>query len=220
MVRRIMKKTCIILDWDGTVANTVPVWIQVFSALFKNHNINLSDQEIFENVYGIEKGPAKYGIEDYKEFNQQAFQQIRKLFSTIPLFPHSSLVIKKMSDSGCDVAVVTSTPNKLIKEALDYHRLTNYIGVTIGRDDVSEIKPNPQGILKATSILKCDVDNTISVGDSKSDLLASKSAKLKTVLYTPEYKFAKPKLNFEVKPDRTFHDWQELPFIINSMIST
>lgn len=203
------------MDWDGTVADTISTWVQVFKELFSSRHISLTDKEIFENVYGTEEGSSRYGISDYKVFNQLAFDRIEEVFETIPLFPHAASVIKNLSDCGVKIAVVTSTPRNLIFRALQYHKIDAYISLVLGREDVKELKPSPEGIIKASHLLGSDVEQTIYIGDSNNDFLAGNTAGMKTLLFIPNHKFTKVVINRDtVKVDRVLDDWRQVPSIL------
>lgn len=71
--------------------------------------------------------------------------------------------------------------------------------VIITGDDVIKPKPDPEGLLKALSLLKVESSEAIYIGDSDADIIAGLQANVYTigVQWLPEYQTSE----FSVQPD-------------------
>jgi len=73
-------------------------------------------------------------------------------------------------------------------------------------------KPNPGMLLEAIEQYKLDLNQSIMIGDSKSDVLAGNAVGLKTILLSPPFK---QKLN---EPDFIFKNFDEIIANFNKLL--
>ena len=74
-------------------------------------------------------------------------------------------------------AIVTNKDRVLTEQLLDKLNLTSHFKVLVCGDD-GEKKPSPAPLLKACEALNITPENAIMIGDSKSDIIAAKSAEI------------------------------------------
>jgi phosphoglycolate phosphatase-like HAD superfamily hydrolase len=67
---------------------------------------------------------------------------------------------------------------------ISQYKLKTYFDFIISADDVTSPKPHPEAVLMAIDKLQIIANDTLLVGDSKSDILMGKAAGSKTVLFT------------------------------------
>ncbi len=77
---------------------------------------------------------------------------------------------------------IVSTKRRLsIEMALKRNELLDYFDVIIGYEDVTSVKPDPEGLLKAVAAVAGTADDTLYVGDSLVDVEASRNAALEMI---------------------------------------
>ena len=83
-------------------------------------------------------------------------------------------------------AIVTNKDRVLTEQLLDKLNLTSHFKVLVCGDD-GEKKPSPSPLLKACEALNILPEKTIMIGDSKSDIIAAKSAEIDVLALTYGY---------------------------------
>ncbi len=178
---------CYIFDWDGTLANTLEVWFQAYVKLFRQYGVDLSYKDIAENAYGDQFGCIKFGIKDFEKFNNQLFESVKDKYFKAKLYPHVKKVIKTLhKQNGNKVCIFTSTQKERVTKALEYHELKTNVDFILGREDVSNLKPNPEGIDLIMNKYKYANHEFVIIGDSDKDILAGEQAKINSILFIPK----------------------------------
>ena len=83
------------------------------------------------------------------------------------------------------LGIVTSRATAGVEEFFHYTRLQSYFEVIVASDLVKDPKPDPESLLFAISKLKVKPNETVYIGDSRNDLIASKKAGAFFILYSP-----------------------------------
>ncbi len=180
------KYKCVLLDWDGTLINTLPIWIQGYKELFAKYNVFPTDTEIADKVFGNPLACIEYGISDYKTFNENLFLYVLKNYKYSPLYPYAKELLSQLLEMGVKIVLITSTRRQLVEETLNFYEISGFFNETITRDDVKNLKPDPEGVYLAVSKVGGDLGSTLIVGDSGRDIIAAKNAGIDSVLFVPE----------------------------------
>ncbi len=77
-------------------------------------------------------------------------------------------------------AVVTNKPGSLASAVLETLGVRQYFDVIIAPEQVSRMKPDPEGLVLAMSLMEAAPDQTVMVGDSASDIEAGFRAGTRT----------------------------------------
>jgi phosphoglycolate phosphatase len=80
--------------------------------------------------------------------------------------------------------VVSAKSSDALLLSLDYLKIKDFFVDIIGREDVSEPKPNPEAINKLISKFNLDRNKTIMIGDANVDIQMGKNAKVSTCAVT------------------------------------
>jgi HAD superfamily hydrolase (TIGR01509 family) len=80
---------------------------------------------------------------------------------------------------GFKTALATTDSHKRAQESLDKLNTGEYFDVVLGADDVEKGKPAPEMIWKACELTRCSPEDTIMVGDSATDMVMGKNARVK-----------------------------------------
>lgn len=196
----------IIFDFDGTLADTLPICFYAFQAVFKEFdNIEVTSDEIKAMF-----GPSETGI--IREYlidsnHDQAIELYYEKYSE----KHRELVLdnEKMNDlllqlkrEGYKLGIVTGKARRSLLISLECLNMSDLFDVIITGDDVGTPKPHPEGVNKALEHLNIKNTEAVFLGDSEADILAGKQANVHTigVQWLPNYQT----LEFSVQPDQMF----------------
>ena len=93
------------------------------------------------------------------------------------VFPGIPGLLERLGESGMQVALVTSVPNRtLVREALEGLTLNRYFAAVVTGEDVTRYKPDPEGIQMVLKRMEVRPSRVIMVGDSASDIQAGRNA--------------------------------------------
>jgi HAD superfamily hydrolase (TIGR01509 family) len=126
-----------------------------------------------------------------------------KAFTIARPHPGSLHLLKELKSDQILSALVTNSGRKPVQGLLNEFGLLPYLTKVITRDEVENLKPDPEGILKAIKLLSISKRDAIYVGDSILDILASKAAGIPCIalaqgLYKAE-ELAEKKPDFLIK---------------------
>lgn len=88
-------------------------------------------------------------------------------------YSDTQLVLEALSQAGYRMGVVSNCGSHAAKTVLKRFNLSDYFELILSRDDVSYLKPNPEGLNLAIETLGTSAGRTLFVGDSKNDILAA-----------------------------------------------
>jgi len=126
---------------------------------------NLTKTEAKKFYLRMEKFLSKYELDSAKKSK---------------LFPETIQTLETLRKSGVKIGLVTNTSIKAVKIVFQTHRLGDYFGVVITRENVKKLKPDPEGILLA--VKRLGVKNFFMVGDLVHDVIAARSANGSSIL--------------------------------------
>lgn len=194
----------IIFDFDGTLADTLPVCFYAFQAVFKTFD----NKEVTPDEIKAMFGPSETGIirENLMDTNHdKAIELYYEKYSE----KHKELVIEieEINDlllflkkEGYKLGIVTGKASRSLIISLDCLNMNDLFDVIITGDDVNIPKPHPEGLNKALAQLNIKNTDAIFLGDSDADILAGKQANVHTigVQWLQNYQT----LEFSVQPDQ------------------
>ncbi|WP_077622694.1 HAD family hydrolase [Sediminibacillus massiliensis] len=202
----------IVFDFDGTIANTLPINFHGFHEVFKKYDgKDLSDEEIKE-MFGppehelIEKNLESDQLDQavalyYKEYEENHDKLVQKN-------EEINRMLSELKERGIKLGIVTGKSRKSFEMSLDKLDLKQYFDVLITGDDVTEDKPDPEGVEKALSKLGVRPEDAMYIGDSDADVEAGARAHTKTaaVKWLPEYQSSE----YSTEPNVIFEQTDEL----------
>lgn len=96
------------------------------------------------------------------------------------LFGDAVPVLDTLKERGIRMAIVTNTSRQAAEMIFAKHELSEYFAVVITRNDVVQLKPDPQGILLALERLGDRAE--FFVGDTRIDSEAARNAGIKSII--------------------------------------
>ena len=147
----------IIFDFDGTLANTLPVCDYAFQSVFKEFdNKELSSGEVRAMF-----GPSEVGIIKENLLHENKERAI-ELFYEKYSEKHSELVaanqeihdlLMELKKKGLKLGIVTGKAKRSLDISMKALRMEELFDVIITGDDVVQPKPHPEGLRKALAQL-------------------------------------------------------------------
>lgn len=142
------------------------------------------------------------------------FNQFSKYRKESSIFEGIDELISKLHDNKLKLAILTNNKSSYAEEVLEKFNLTKYFSPIIGFNDVSEVKPSPEGILKILKEWGINPSEAIFIGDMTTDIQAGKAANVKMICVASG--LAQKEALMESQPDILLDNTQELIKIFNS----
>lgn len=215
-----MKFKYILFDWDGTLAKTLDVWIAAYKSVAAEVDVDIKDWDdvqIVKTFFGKEaKGFVKFGIKDTNTLYERIKKFVDDHVSNVEIYPNVKKVLEELTNSGCKLALHTSSNKNILYPAIINRDLEKYFDLILTRDDVVNPKPDPEIIYKELNYFKANKSEALVVGDSNSDTDAAKNADVACVLYYPKEneKFYNKEFVSAQKSDFIIRDLNELLDIV------
>lgn len=202
----------IIFDFDGTLVD-LDGFIEKYTSEFITDN-NLTTTLSLKDFYKeINLGTGSLDPSLIDKFKQSWKERMVK---EIPLIAGVEETIRTLKERGFKLGIVSTGYTERLNKILEAKGLRSYFEVLIGKEDVENQKPDPEGILKAIQRLGIDPEKALYVGDNQVDVIAGKAAGAGTAFFaknTPYTESLKPWLE-ENKPDYIMESLEDLSKIV------
>lgn len=178
----------VILDFDGTLADTQPIIIASIQATLKELHlpertdaecrtiIGLPLAECFTNLCSVDDTTAERCADVYR----RVFDELNT-DGTVRLFPHVLETIKAMHDRGLQMAICSSRGRPTLEGFVKTFHLERYVSMVISANDVEHHKPHPEPVQKILAALGVAPEEAVVVGDASYDILMGRAAGCRTV---------------------------------------
>jgi len=130
-------------------------------------------------------------LETYRRYYSQHFLDQTELYLGI------YEVIRELS--GLRLAVASNKPRQFAERILVKLGVRGFFRMVIGPEDVANLKPHPEMILKVLSSLGSSPEASMVIGDTENDILAGKAASAITCAVT--YGYAPRGVLLKAEPD-------------------
>ncbi|MEK3980875.1 HAD family hydrolase [Psychrobacillus sp. FSL K6-2836] len=182
-----------IFDFDGTLANTLPICFYAFQNVFKEFDHKDLSSEDIKDMFG----PSETGIirnnlsnpnkEDAIEYYYEKYSEHHK--SLVESNSEILELLKSLKEQSIKIGIFTGKAKRSLDISLKALKMDELFDVIITGDDVLNPKPNSEGLLKALSLLGVNNSDAIYIGDSDADVIAGVQANVYTigVQWLPEY---------------------------------
>ncbi len=137
----------------------------------------------------------------YDRFDEDALTR----WSLRPYVKDFLLTIKAR---GIQTGLVSNVGGKTLRKALPELGLAGLFDITLSRNEVLNLKPNPDGLNLAMEKLRTKKDKSIFMGDSLDDINAARNAGLKVIIITEGENIKEDIIS--AKPDYIIKGYDEL----------
>lgn len=98
------------------------------------------------------------------------------------LRPEAKDFLHSLKTSGIRIALVSNVGAKALQEAMKKLELSSFFHTMVSRNDVTNLKPNGEGIRLALTRLRASAKRVLFIGDSIDDIEAAKETGLRVII--------------------------------------
>jgi len=195
----------IVFDLDGTLVDTMDLWVRVWGETLRRFGIQISDDRVRPLIglspKGIIEGAThkECSPEDEKMMVEYRTKLLWELAYMAKPFADAEPALKSLKSRGIKIAVASSSPDNWIKEMLDRAGISNYIDSYVSATKVEKPKPAPDVFIEAFRSIGHKPSEGMVVGDRESDTLPGMSIGAVSVLIDRINEFRDPKADFVIR---------------------
>ncbi len=181
--KSIMEIKTIILDFDGTIADTRQCIIETIRQTLHTMHLPMPEDSAIQALIGLplrDTFVRAARISD-EALITQAVNLYRELFdgicqTTVRLFPHVAETLQMLHAEGVTLTIASSRGKESLEKLLHQLNIAPYITCLFGEEDVQNKKPAPDMALHILAQTGTDRKNALVVGDTQYDILMGQSA--------------------------------------------
>ena len=212
-----MKYDLILLDLDGTIADTDEMIVQTMYEmydLYRGGNRSPREKIVYFSGPPI-RNTLKVEFPDqdndfmFNEFARISWDYYQKV---VKPFPHAVEVFTKIRGTGVKIGIVTGKYRKQTLHCLDVIGFTPITDYIVACNDINSVKPDPEGINKAVDYFGIkDKKKVLYIGDNLADYQAARNAQVDVAIV----KWGPRQIKEPITPDYWINDFLELEDMIN-----
>lgn len=176
-----MKITGAIFDFDGTLFDSMHVWIGVKYKFFDRIGLNLTqeDEEVFKGLYlreSIILAKERFNLkESYEELFAKFFELIKE-FYLADTCPKNDIIkfLEKLKSKGIKMGIATASGEPAIKAVLEKYNMLHYFSAIYSTYTVGAAKTEPKVYNVVLDAMGTEKETTWVFEDA---LYAAKTAK-------------------------------------------
>lgn len=178
----------LLFDFDGTLADTLPFYIQAYDSALRTIGFTLPEKEIVKLCFGKKEDVVCKALnvpEKTELFRTTYFDGVKTKFKDAPLFDGVLELFTILKEKDIKIGIITFAYRWYIDQMVAQYGLSQYVDMVISTDDVKNPKPDPEAVLSFCTRFDLSPVDCIVIGDSKSDILMGNAAGSRTVLFHP-----------------------------------
>lgn len=177
----------VILDFDGTLADTAAVIIRTMQATISELELPFRTDEQCAAMIGLRlvEIPSVLFPECSIEGDIYA-RTYRRLFhefnteDAVRIYPNVVDTLKTLMSKGIILTIASSRSHASLAEYVENLGLSSLISYILGADDVDKGKPDPEPVNRTLKRFGISPEETIIVGDTSFDIQMGKNAGTRT----------------------------------------
>ncbi|KLN59252.1 hypothetical protein WH96_18205 [Kiloniella spongiae] len=219
------KRNVLVFDLDGTLIESAPDLALSLRILLKSEGRREPDLIEVKSMIGdgatklVERGYAATGSALSDDELQEKVEKFLEIYADnlvvdTHLYENCRAVLKSLQTKGWKLLICTNKPYAPTLEIMNRLDLNGLFDKAVGGDSYPIKKPAPDHILKLLDETGVRPEQAIMIGDGVNDVLAAKSARIPSILFTHGYGTEAAKAQ---KPDVIIDTFLELEDAINSL---
>lgn len=194
----------VMFDLDGTLVDSVPDLAAAIDQMLLDLGRPAAGVERVRDWVGngarvlVRRGLA--GTLDHSTVGEAETEQALELFNQAyagshqlsSVYPGATATLKWLKKQGVELALITNKPERFVAPLLDEMKLGHYFRWIIGGDTLPQQKPDPAALLHVMRLAGIAAHEALFIGDSRSDVLAARSAGVLCVALSYGYNHGRP----------------------------
>ena len=171
------KTKIIILDFDGTLADTAGVIIRTMQATIKELELPYRTEQQCSAMIGlrlVEIPSVLFPDTDIEgEIYAETYRRLFRIYNTegaVELYPNVIETLRELNKRGVVLTIASSRSNASLSDYIVNLGLTDIMSLVIGADDVKEGKPAPEAVNLTLGKYGFKPEEAIVVGDTVFDI--------------------------------------------------
>lgn len=177
----------LILDFDGTLGDTVGVIVQTMQATIRELGLPARTDKECASMIGlrlIDIPPVLFPECNLDgEFYAQTYRRLFHIYNTagaVELYPNVIETLTELKNRGLVLTIASSRSKASLTNYIKDLGIEALISYVLGADDVVEGKPNPEPVNRTLEKFGFKPEKAIVVGDTVFDVDMGKNAGTKT----------------------------------------
>ena len=177
------KTTTLILDFDGTIADTVDGIVRTAKASLAEIGEKDVPREEIISLIGLplDEMFRKMTGKDEEEFISVCTSTYRRLFKILALdsikpFPAVKETLRTLKDKGISLNIASSRSRPSLFHFLERENMTDLFDIVLGVNEAVNHKPHPEMVLRILSEKGASPDEAIMIGDTTFDIMMGHAA--------------------------------------------
>lgn len=190
-----MMTKALFFDLDGTLLDTARDFAYAIDLMLaKRHQPPVNFHAFRERVYGESRKMVSFAFNI--DESHPDFEMIRQEFlhtyhqncaEKTVFFPGMELLLEKLDAENIPWGIVTSKPTWLAQPVLTHFKLDQRASSIVMGDTLTTVKPDPAPLFYACEKASILPKNAAYVGDLETDIIAARSAGMKSIGVTYGY---------------------------------
>ncbi|HIP28544.1 MAG TPA: HAD family hydrolase, partial [Sulfurovum sp.] len=176
----------ILFDLDGTLIDSTEAILESFEKAYESFGKKVPDAETIKSLIGLplEVMFEKLGVEESKAMDYaKAYKEHYKTIHTekTVLLPRVREALEIAEEHG-RLGVVTTKTSEYSRILLEHFDIMKHFNILIGREDVTNPKPDPEPVECAMNALGYHYGKvTYMIGDTTADMIAAEKADIASI---------------------------------------
>ena len=184
----------VIFDLDGTLLDSMQIYYKIVELTLEKLGFPaVSRTKMREAAKDGDFEWMQILPPDIKDKKKDIMLKIREVIddvysgmfeNEVKPIPGFETIIKWLASHGKKLGIVTSTPRANVNFKLQQFKKTDTLRLfeaIIASDDVKQKKPSPEPMLVCCRQLKVQPEESVYIGDSRTDIRAAKAANMKAI---------------------------------------
>ena len=171
------KTKIIILDFDGTLADTAGVIIRTMQATINELGLPSRTDSQCAAMIGLRLAEIPAALYPEHEIDGDiyaaTYRRLFHIFNTdgaVELYPNVLETLKELKGRGLTLTIASSRSNASLTDYMKSLDLTDTITYILGAEDVKEGKPAPEPVIRTLKEFGFSPEEAIVVGDTVFDI--------------------------------------------------
>lgn len=206
----------IIFDLDGVLIDSEPLMRFAFERCYRQY---IGDGPVPIEDYLEHMGESFPRIMDHLGLPHTLWQPYRELcqqhIEKIRVFPEGRDLLEWATDQQLKLAILTGKDRQRTQHLLEFFGLDHFFELVIASDELTQPKPDPEGMVRALEILQCEPEAALMIGDAVSDVECAQRAGVRAIAVT--WGIKPERVQSLCQPEYVVHTWDELTALLRDL---